>query len=303
MPIYDQSYRRIEGIRAASRFRFLPIAQTGVRLFFRRRLYVLLGFAALVPFFAMLLFICGPHLMALDQHLPQQAAAVLHVTGTGIFLYLVQWEWIFLFLFAAFAGSGLIANDLRANALEIYFSRPITVLDYFLGKLFVVLTILLGLTLGPMLVLWVVDVALTDQPGFWRDQLHFIPRMAAASLLMSVPYAMMILAVSALVKTARNAIVVFAALERMSSLVGTILLHALDDSRYGLISIDRCIQRLLSAVLEPDQKLLSLFRFGNDTMPLADLSPILPACTLGVVLVLCLIVIFKRVRAVEIVAS
>ena len=41
-------------------------------------------------------------------------------------------------LLVVVAGPGLISRDLRFNALPLYFSRPLTRLDYFVGKLGVI---------------------------------------------------------------------------------------------------------------------------------------------------------------------
>ena len=48
--------------------------------------------------------------------------------------FLEQQE-IFVFFVTVYVGAGLIANDRRANALQIYLSKPLTRAEYIFGKL------------------------------------------------------------------------------------------------------------------------------------------------------------------------
>ena len=304
MPIYDNSYRHIEGARSSSRLLLLPVAGTGVRLFFRKRLPKVLAGLGLLPFLVMLVILIGPHVIDLpvDEFGPE-AAAVFHVSGAGLYVYLTKWIWVFLFLFTALSGGGLIANDLRANALEIYFSHPLTLLDYFLGKLLVILSVLLGLTLLPSLLLWLVDVTLTGTPGFWLEQLHFLPRMTAACLLMTVPYGLIMLAISSIARTARNSILLFAGLIMMTSIISGILRHALDEPLYGLISINSNVQRLMQVVLAPDLDQVKALSMGNGSIPLEGVPALYSTAVLAVILALSTLLFFRRVRGVEVVSG
>ncbi|MFH0943977.1 MAG: hypothetical protein V2A76_02165 [Planctomycetota bacterium] len=303
MPIYDNSYRRIEGIRPPSRLLFLPIAGTGVKLFFRKRLPKVLGAMALVPFLGMVLILAAPHLLSIPGGFPDELLAVLNVTGAGLYVYLAKWEWIFLILFTAMSGSGLIANDLRANALEIYFSRPLTLLDYFLGKLLVILSILLGLTLIPCLLLWSIDVILCETPGYWLQQLHMLPRIICACLLMTVPYALLMLAISSLARTARNAMLLFVGVVIMTGTISNILRHALDEPLYGLISINLVMQRLMAIPLDPDVNMVATLSMGGRGVPMLDVPVIYPLMVLLGVLGFCCLIFFRRVRGVEVVSG
>ncbi|MBI4881474.1 MAG: ABC transporter permease subunit [Planctomycetes bacterium] len=305
MPVYDSSYRRLEGAKQARRPRFLPLMETGLRLFFRRRLPKLLALAALGPFGLMLVFICLPHLTPTFpfSKLPPEASLLLHLSGTSAYLYLAQLERFFLLLFAILAGGGLIANDLRANALEVYFSRPLTLLDYVLGKLSVLLVILLCLSFVPCLLLWITDVALAEEKGFLLEQLHLLPRLLAASLLVSLPYGLIMLGISALTRTARNAMLVAAGLFLMTSLFGMILPEALEEPLYQLVSINNSVQRLLALVLQPRADLVRSLSFFDEGVPLLDAPLLLPALVLLGWISASLFALFRAVKAVEVVQA
>ncbi len=305
MPIYDNSYRRIEGAKRARRLRFLPVMETGLRLFFRRRLPKLLALAALGPFGFMLAFICLPHLTSAFSlaDLPAEARLLLHLSGTSAYLYLAQLERFFLLLFAVLAGGGLIANDLRANALEVYFARPLTLLDYVLGKLSVLLVILLCLSFAPCLLLWITDVALAEEKGFLLEQLPLLPRLLAASLVVSLPYGLIMLGISALTRTARNAMLVAAGLFLMTSLFGMLLPEALEQPLYQLVSINNNVQRLLALVLEPRADLIRSLSFFDEGVPLLDAPLLLPVLVLLGWIGAALLALFRAVKAVEVVAA
>ncbi len=50
------------------------------------------------------------------------------------FLFLLKAELFWMFVVTALAGPGLIADDLKAQALPIYFARPVTPFTYLFGK-------------------------------------------------------------------------------------------------------------------------------------------------------------------------
>ena len=51
-----------------------------------------------------------------------------------------------LVMILVFCGAGLISDDLKFNSLQLYFSRPITKRDYFLGKASVIVFFLFFVT-------------------------------------------------------------------------------------------------------------------------------------------------------------
>ena len=72
-----------------------------------------------------------------------------------------------MFFITVYAGAGLIANDRRANALQIYLSKPLTRVEYIFGKLAILATFLL-------LVTWVPAIVLLLRADHVRRQLHVL---------------------------------------------------------------------------------------------------------------------------------
>ena len=82
----------------------------------------------------------------------QQAASFLAPTP-AMFRDFLNQQGVFVFFITLYVGSGLIANDRRANALQIYLSKPLTRVDYVVGKLATLLIFLTAVTWLPGILL------------------------------------------------------------------------------------------------------------------------------------------------------
>lgn len=303
MPIYDQTYRHLEQRQAPARLRFLPIAASGLRLFFARKRFKFIGLGALAPFALGLFLICVPHYLPQLMDGPlRELKGMLHVTPETTQLFLAnRMAGFFRIVFILFAGGGLIANDLRANALEIYFSRPITRIDYLLGKLMVLMSILLMLTLVPALILWLLDVVLASEAGFLTRQLALLPRMVGASLVLTLPPALLMLALSALARSARGAMILFAAVSLVTPVIGEKLASNLDDGRFELIDLTAAPLRLAAHLLGVDPA--ATIGPMQLSVPLAEVRPEWALAAVCVVIGLAVVILWGRVRPVEVVAG
>src|SRR5262249_32824987 len=75
----------------------------------------------------------------------------------------------FALLAAIWFGSGLFADDRRLGAHQLYFARPLTRLDYFLGKFLTVAYFSALAVLGPGLVICTVAAFASPNWSFVRD--------------------------------------------------------------------------------------------------------------------------------------
>src|SRR5512135_1654251 len=144
MPIHDQGYRRYGGGKAPGGRAWAVIAKAGVRTMFAKRAFLGLLLIAWFPFFVRAVQIYAA------ANLPQ--AAFLAPTAETFREFLEQ-QGIFVFFVTVYVGAGLIANDRRANALQIYLSKPLTRAEYVIGKMAILLTFLLLVTWVPALAL------------------------------------------------------------------------------------------------------------------------------------------------------
>ena len=134
MPIHDQGYRRYTGQRAPHGRAWSVIAKTGVRTLVGRRVFIGLLLVSWFPFFVRAVQIYA------SANIPQ---AAFLAPDPRMFRQFLEQQEIFLFFVTVYAGAGLIANDRRAIALQIYQSQPLTRLDYIITKLAILLAFLL----------------------------------------------------------------------------------------------------------------------------------------------------------------
>ena len=139
------SYRRYQGQLQHLRFRFVPIVTSGLRLATKRKLPLVLLLA--VPACWTVVFCFNVYTkFALEQGATGREIGSLPITAAARFAArlidvreLIDRFFIlsriFALLVTAWFGAGLLADDRRMGAHLLYFSRPLTRLDYLAGKL------------------------------------------------------------------------------------------------------------------------------------------------------------------------
>ena len=188
-------------------------------------------------------------------------------------------------LISTFGGAGLVANDLRTGAILVYLSRPLTRRDYILGKLGVLMTLNLGVTLVPALLLYVVGLGLAPEQYLKWDLAWIAPAIAVQATALSLAVSLVALAVSALSRSAR-----LAGLSFFGLLVG------LQMAREILVRVVRA-EWATPLSLWANLETLAARLFG---LP-ARADALTAAVVLGLVMAGALLVLRRRVRAVEIV--
>src|SRR4051795_6759546 len=149
MPIHDQSYRRYVGGKSMPGQAWTVIARAGMNTMIRKR-----------TFLGLLLFAWFPFLIRAVQiyvttNYPQVA---MFAPTAETFRQFLEQQDFFVFIVTIYVGAGLIANDRRANALQIYLSKPLMRTEYIVGKLAVLFSFLLLITLVPALLLVLLKV-------------------------------------------------------------------------------------------------------------------------------------------------
>jgi ABC-2 type transport system permease protein len=205
MPVYDRSYRRWDGELSRRALRFLPIAATGIRQAFTVRAgwflklqFWLLLIASLLPtlFFAFMQYVRNFQPTALRGMVTWLEK--MDAFRTLEYPLLIWINTKFLMAFTVIIGSGLIARDRAAGAMPLYLSRPVTRLDYALGKFCVLSWFLMLFTVVPCLALWAFGVISSPDDGALRQMLPEVPRFVLHGLVVTVTYASTMLAVSSL---------------------------------------------------------------------------------------------------------
>jgi ABC-2 type transport system permease protein len=203
MPIHDQGYRRYLGARQPHGRTWWVIARAGLMERLRER-----------KFLGLLLFAWLPFLVRAVQfyiasNVPQ--ASMLAPSAATFREYLDQ-QSIFVFFITIYVGSGLIANDKRANALQIYLSKPLTRVEYVAGKLVTLLIFLIAVTWVPAILLLLLQMLFAGNFTFLRANLFLFPGITLFSAIVVLLSAFAMLALSSMSKSRRFVAMMYAGL-------------------------------------------------------------------------------------------
>lgn len=201
MAIHDQSYRRYTGPRAEPGAAWSVIARTGIRALLARRVFLL------VLLFAWSQFVVRAVLLYLAANFPSME---LIAPSAQTFRDFFDQQGFFVFVVTVYAGAGLIANDRRANALQIYLSKPLTRAEYVAGKAGVLAVFLLLVTWVPAMLLLMLQAMFAGNLDFVRDNLVLIPAMTVFALLEVLAASFAMLALSSLSTSPRFAGMLYA---------------------------------------------------------------------------------------------
>jgi len=143
---------------------------------------------------------------------------------------------IFLFVLLLVVGSGLIAKDVKFNALQIYLAKPITGIEYIVGKLGIVVFFLVMITLVPGIFLFLLQAILVGDSLYLRHYWWVLGAICAYSLLVIFSGTLLVLALSAFSRNVRSAWGGAAVLFWFSPMVAEMLRSSTWNDNYLLIA-------------------------------------------------------------------
>ena len=279
MPIHDQGYRRYGGSRAPRGQAWSVITRAGLRTMLAKRMFLGLLLVAWFPFFVRAVQIYAA------ANMPQ--AAFLRPTAETFRQFLDQ-QSIFVFFVTVYVGAGLIANDRRANALQIYLSKPLTRAEYVFGKLAILIAFLLAVTWAPAMVLLLIQIAFAGNFTFLQNNLFLFPAITVFAAVQVITVASTMLALSSLSKSARYVAILYAMVLFFTSAIYGVLYAVTRSSSFSWIS--------LSADLEQVGNIIFRMPAKYDTpWPVSLLVIVVTVAVCGWVLE-------RRVRGVEVVS-
>ncbi len=167
-------------------------------------------------------------------NLPQ--AAFLAPTPE-MFRQFLEQQGIFVFFLTVYGGAGLIAHDRRANALQIYLSKPVTRVEYVIGKLAILTTWLLLVTWVPAILLLLVQIMFAGNMEFFRSNLYLFPAITVFSFVQIVTVSTAMLALSSLSNSSRYVGILYAALLFFSQALFGVLQFVAGNTRLSWISV------------------------------------------------------------------
>ncbi|HZF14087.1 MAG TPA: hypothetical protein VFE33_35275 [Thermoanaerobaculia bacterium] len=236
MAVYEQTYRRYTGEITPQRTRFLILLRYAFQEVLASRLVLVLlivgGLGVLTTAVLIYLHHNFTALTAIDLPIDR-----LVPIDNVFFEFFLRVESSLCFFLALVIGPGLIAPDVRNNALPLYFSRPFSRTEYVLGKIGVLLSLLSALTWVPGLLLFLLQAGL--EPAWLGPHLGLAWALFAASVEWIVVLSLLTLAISAWVKWKPVARIVLLAVFFVMAGWGLAINAALDTRWGGLVSLGK----------------------------------------------------------------
>ncbi len=245
MPIHDQGYRRYGGEKARKGTGWAVIARAGIRTLFAKRAFLGLLLISWFPFFVRAVQIYAA------ANLPQ--AQFLAPTAATFRQFLDQQQ-TFVFFVTVYVGAGLIANDRRANALQIYLSKPLTRVEYIFGKLAILMAFLLLVTWLPAIVLLIVQIAFAGNFTFFENNAFLFPAITVFSLVEAILVSATMLALSSLSKSSRYVGILYAAVIFFSSAIYGVLYAVTRNSSLSWISFSASLEQIGNVIFRQPLK-------------------------------------------------
>jgi ABC-type transport system involved in multi-copper enzyme maturation permease subunit len=296
-------YRPFLGKLREHGFRAWPLFTTGLRTALKQKkaltiLYLpalvataIMCFAVWVKFRAEDMLQAERETMDLQEQIATglmraQAEELLGVVG--LILQFAKFMGGFALLAVSWFASGLFCEDKKAGAHQLYFARPITRLDYFLGKFLVAAYFALKAILVPVLATCIAASIFSPDWSFLRKEWDVFLRALAFSLVWTVVISSLVLAASSL------------ASRKSFALLGIFGFVMLSVPFAGILGqfVDK---RLFSLALLIDLDALGQAIFGRPTeiegVTAANAWGFVTALTLG-----CWGVVWLRLRRLEVVA-
>ena len=201
MPIHDQGYRHYQGQRAPHGGAWWVIARSHIGTALQTRSFRFLLIAAWAPF-----VVRAVQVYVSSTNLP---VAEFIATTPETFRDFLSQQRLFVFL-VTIGQAGLIADDRRTNALQLYLSKPLTRVEYILGKLVPPLAYVLSVTLVPALLLLLLQIIFAGSLTFLRANIFLLPAITLYSLIQALLSAFAILALSSLTNSRRFVSIMYA---------------------------------------------------------------------------------------------
>jgi ABC-2 type transport system permease protein len=240
-------------------------------------------------FIALMLFAWAPFVVrAVQIYVASnfQQAAFLAPKGETFREFLDQ-QGTFVFFVTIYVGAGLIANDRRANALQLYLSKPLTRAEYIAGKLAILFLFLTLVTWAPAMCLLLTQTLFAGSFTFVRNNLYLLPAITLFSLAQVLLASTTMLALSSLSKSSRFVAVMYAGLFFFTTAIFQALRGITGRSTFAWLSPSAALEQLGDVI----------FRIR----PRYDLPPAFAALAVIVLIAASLWILDRKVRGVEIV--
>jgi ABC-2 type transport system permease protein len=265
MPIFDQGYQHWNGQPSGHAWRWLAITRQGVLSVMKLkgvRWVIIIAWAPAL-LLAVFLSIWGlleqqselltPFLNiinALPEEIRQGPKSFRKTIWTLGFYNFFAFEINFSLVIVAIVGPSLISQDLRFNAMPLYFSKPLRRIDYFIGKLGVIATFVLAVAAAPAALAYLLGVAFSMDSSVLADTWRLLAASLLFGLIVSVSAGVLMLAISSLSKNARYVAVLWVGFWLVSSSASAILTESVRKPWCALVGYQQNLSMIRNSLLD-----------------------------------------------------
>jgi len=278
MPIHDQGYQRYLGTRSAIGRSWQVMTRAGVMSVIRKRVFIGMMLWAWTPFVvrAVQIYVSATF----------QQASFLAPKGETFREFLDQ-QGLFVFFMTIYVGAGLIADDRRANALQLYLSKPMTSAEYIAGKLAILVLFLVSVTFLPAMMLLVTQAVFAGDLTFVRNNIYLVPAITLYSVALVLLASTTMLALSSMSKSSRFVSVMYSGVFFFTLALFNTLRGITGSTNFAWLAPTAALQQLGDVI----------FRLP----PRYQLAPALAGLAVVVMIAGSVWILMRRVRGVEIV--
>jgi len=243
--IRDKGYSHWDGTLRDRRFPWWPITRTGILLTFRKKQFKFFFAFAFVPAVAFLAGIYISERLEDFKFMFKGSEKFITINPAYFKTYFTSDFLLFMMvMILVFAGAGLVADDLKHSALQLYFSRPIGKKDYLLGKAAVIFFFILVLTLVPGLLFVIFKLIFAGSFRFLVEYPWLLLSIVGYSALLTLFFASYTLLLSALSKNRRYVTILIFGVYLFSDIIYGILFGIFRSPYVALFSLKGNLQQV-----------------------------------------------------------
>jgi ABC-type transport system involved in multi-copper enzyme maturation permease subunit len=154
----------------------------------------------------------------------------------------------YVFFVTIYIGAGLIANDRRANALQLYLSKPMTSAEYIAGKLAILFLFLVSVTFLPAMMLLLTQALFAGSLEFVRNNLYLLPAITLFSLAQVLLASTTMLALSSLSKSSRYVGILYAGIVFFTGAIYAAMYAITGSSSLSWLSLTSNLTQVIDVV-------------------------------------------------------
>lgn len=248
MTIKEKGYSHWDGEFSIKKLPWWPITRYGIKLTLKKKFFKLTYTLALVPALVFLVIIYLAERIEDFSVIMDGGSQLIKVNPALFNTYLTNDFLLFMIIIIlVFTGAGLIADDIKYNSLQLYFSRPLQKKDYLLGKASVLVIFLFFLTLVPGLILFIMKLIFSGGLKFFSDFPLLPISIIGYSILMTVFFSFYTLLLSAISKSRRYVIILIVGIYFFSDILFAISFNIFRSPYSSLFSLKVNLQQLGAA--------------------------------------------------------